>query len=577
MWNTAASILCSSSSSACSSSLSSSSRTAANILIRAHSNIQRQNYSCSRHSKAKPHYHHHHHTQSFPQSQISIAILASIAVSTGVCVVSDSSKATLADDSGGAGADSSTTTTKKKSNNKTSSSSQFRSRKLTTVIHPKKKYGSFATGGDKVKKKKGTENAQLALVARQKIIYPTELEYVATDDDDDDDDINNGFNGIKKKKKKKKSIKSTEDKEVNASVEDLMIGSHTCHGIEPSSYHHLIDPITETLNLFTSKINQDRGCVVLNYCPMPVPKNKKPTVNHHLFAVFDGHGDGGEFISEFVMNELIRLLGKHPDFDSTPKKALIETFLQIEDNIENDPFLEALYCGTTACVVLVRQNVLYIANIGDSRAILSRGMRRNKQADLPLYTPTASTRQTIELTQDQKPNLQSEKERIENEYGGYVSPGNSNTGIPARVWSSVDKRDLGLAMSRSLGDLSLKKSGVIATPVVSSYKLHGDEEFLVIASDGLWEYMDSEEVVDLVATASTTTASKTSSASEDDTSVSFSSSCNAKKASEALIKESAKRWRYYDGNYRDDITAIVIRLDKLREEQEENEKKKEGK
>lgn len=569
MWNTAASILCSSSSSACSSSLSSSSRTAANILIRAHSNIQRQNYSCTRHSKAKakPHYHHHHHhyTRSLPQSQISIAILASIAVSTGVCVVSDSSKATLADDSSsGAGAADSTTTTttKKKSNNKTSSSSQFRSRKLTTVIHPKKKYGSFAAGGDKVKKKKGTENAQLVapVVARQKIIYPTELEYVTTDDNDDDN-INSRFNGIKKK-----SLKSTEeeDKEVTASVEDLMIGSHTCHGIEPSSYHHLIDPITETLNLFTSKINQDRGCVVLNYCPMP----GGVSVKHHLFAVFDGHGDGGEFISEFVMNELIRLLGKHPDFDSAPKKALIETFLQIEDNIENDPFLEALYCGTTACVVLVRQNVLYIANIGDSRAILSRRMRRNKHvpADLPLHTPTASTtRQTIELTQDQKPNLQSEKERIENEYGGYVSPGNSNTGIPARVWSSVDKRDLGLAMSRSLGDLSLKKSGVIATPVVSSYELHGDEEFIVIASDGLWEYMDSEEVVDLVVAAST---------SEDDTSVSFSSCCNAKKASEALIKESAKRWRYYDGNYRDDITAIVIRLDKLRDEQEENEKKK---
>lgn len=569
MWNTAASILCSSSSSACSSSLSSSSRTAANILIRAHSNIQRQNYSCTRHSRAKvkPHYH-HHYTRSLPQSQISIAILASIAVSTGVCVVSDSSKATLADDSSsGAGAADSTTTTttKKKSNNKTSSSSQFRSRKLTTVIHPKKKYGSFAAGGDKVKKKKGTENAQLVapVVARQKIIYPTELEYVTTDDNDDDN-INSRFNGIKKK-----SLKSTEeeDKEVTASVEDLMIGSHTCHGIEPSSYHHLIDPITETLNLFTSKINQDRGCVVLNYCPMP----GGVSVKHHLFAVFDGHGDGGEFISEFVMNELIRLLGKHPDFDSAPKKALIETFLQIEDNIENDPFLEALYCGTTACVVLVRQNVLYIANIGDSRAILSRRMRRNKHdpADLPLHTPTASTtRQTIELTQDQKPNLQSEKERIENEYGGYVSPGNSNTGIPARVWSSVDKRDLGLAMSRSLGDLSLKKSGVIATPVVSSYELHGDEEFIVIASDGLWEYMDSEEVVDLVVAAST---------SEDDTSVSFSSCCNAKKASEALIKESAKRWRYYDGNYRDDITAIVIRLDKLRDEQEENEKKKEGK
>eukprot|EP00594_Rhizosolenia_setigera_P001585 CAMPEP_0178946810 /NCGR_PEP_ID=MMETSP0789-20121207/4490_1 /TAXON_ID=3005 /ORGANISM="Rhizosolenia setigera, Strain CCMP 1694" /LENGTH=558 /DNA_ID=CAMNT_0020626839 /DNA_START=189 /DNA_END=1865 /DNA_ORIENTATION=- len=554
MWNTAASILCSSSSLACSSSLSSSSRTAANILIRAHSNIQRQNYSCSRHSKAKanPHYN-CHYTRSLPQSQISIAILASIAVSTGVCVVSDNSRATLADDSSsGAGADSSTTTKKKSNNNKTSSSSQFRSRKLTTVIHPKKKYGSFAAGGDKVKKKKkGTENAQLvASVARQKIIYPTELEYVTTDDNDDDN-INSGFNRIKKK-----SLKSIEEEdiEVTASVEDLMIGSHTCHGIEPSSYHHLIDPITETLNLFTSKINQDRGCVVLNYCPM----SGGVSVNHHLFAVFDGHGDGGEFISEFVMNELIRLLGKHPDFESAPKKALIETFLQIEDNIENDPFLEALYCGTTACVVLVRQNVLYIANIGDSRAILSRRMRRNKHP--------STTRQTIELTQDQKPNLQSEKERIENEYGGYVSPGNSNTGIPARVWSSVDKRDLGLAMSRSLGDLSLKKSGVIATPVVSSYELHGDEEFIVIASDGLWEYMDSEEVVDLVVAAST---------SEDDTSVSFSSSCcNAKKASEALIKESAKRWRYYDGNYRDDITAIVIRLDKLRDEQEENEKKK---
>mmetsp|Transcript_10106 Transcript_10106/g.23380 ORF Transcript_10106/g.23380 Transcript_10106/m.23380 type:complete len:106 (-) Transcript_10106:33-350(-) len=97
-------------------------------------------------------------------------------------------------------------------------------------------------------------------------------------------------------------------------------------------------------------------------------------------------------------------------------------------------------------------------------------------------------------------------------------------------------------MSRSIGDHAVKDVGVIAEPTVTSTQISEKDEFVILASDGVWEFISSPEAVRIVG------------------------NCIAKGASKAcqtLIEAAANKWHQEEGNYRDDITALVIRLQGL--------------
>lgn len=127
---------------------------------------------------------------------------------------------------------------------------------------------------------------------------------------------------------------------------------------------------------------------------------------------------------------------------------------------------EAKNIGSTAVVALVSKTHLCVANCGDSRAVLSRaGM-------------------AYRMTRDHKPEIDDEQERITN-CGGKVLEFNG-------------KRVMGLlAMSRALGDHCLRDVGVIADPEVTIVGRRQQDEFLILASDGLWDALSDEEVCDL--------------------------------------------------------------------------------
>ena len=96
------------------------------------------------------------------------------------------------------------------------------------------------------------------------------------------------------------------------------------------------------------------------------------------------------------------------------------------------------------------------------------------------------------LAEDQNPNNPTEQARIEAS-GGFVSPP-PEPGLSARVWLDADFTQIGLAMARSIGDHAVSTVGVIAEPVVTDYELSTSDKFLIAASDGVWEFIDSEEV-----------------------------------------------------------------------------------
>ncbi|MCD9646719.1 hypothetical protein HAX54_036873 [Datura stramonium] len=128
--------------------------------------------------------------------------------------------------------------------------------------------------------------------------------------------------------------------------------------------------------------------------------------------------------------------------------------------------------GSTACVAIIQNIQLLVANAGDSRCVLSR------------------KGQAYDMSRDHKPDLQAEKERITNA-GGYVRCG--------RVNGSLN-------MSRAIGDMELKqnkslpaeKQIVTANPDIHTVELSNDDDFLVLACDGIWDCMSSQEVVDFV-------------------------------------------------------------------------------
>ncbi|CAL5361634.1 unnamed protein product [Camellia sinensis] len=128
--------------------------------------------------------------------------------------------------------------------------------------------------------------------------------------------------------------------------------------------------------------------------------------------------------------------------------------------------------GSTACVAIIRNNQLFVANAGDSRCVISR------------------KGQAYNLSRDHKPDLEAEKDRIV-KAGGFVQYG--------RVNGSLN-------LARAIGDMELKqnkslpaeKQIVTANPDVNTVELCDDDEFLVIACDGIWDCMSSQQVVDYV-------------------------------------------------------------------------------
>ncbi|CAL9243913.1 unnamed protein product [Arabidopsis halleri] len=198
-----------------------------------------------------------------------------------------------------------------------------------------------------------------------------------------------------------------------------------------------------------------------------------PHLSAHFFGVYDGHG--GSQVANYcrermhlaLTEEIVKEKPEFCDGDTWQekwKKALFNSFMRVDSEIE--PVAHAPETvGSTSVVAVVFPTHIFVANCGDSRAVLCRGK-----------TPLA-------LSVDHKPDRDDEAARIE-AAGGKVIRWNG-----ARVFGV-------LAMSRSIGDRYLKPS-VIPDPEVTSVRRVKEDDCLVLASDGLWDVMTNEEVCDL--------------------------------------------------------------------------------
>merc|ERR550514_963000 len=197
---------------------------------------------------------------------------------------------------------------------------------------------------------------------------------------------------------------------------------------------------------------------------------------------------------------------------------------------------ESVHCrhsGTTAVVAVLHENKITLASVGDSRAVLAQ----RKPGDA---TQAASK----DLTKDHNPDVPEEMARI-TAAGGFVKPATSD-GFSARVYLNPEFTQVGLAMARSLGDHCVKNAGVVAEPTIKTYDLdESTDVFFILASDGIWEFISSEFAVELAAANM------------------LAEGGDATAACQELILEAAAKWNEEEGDYRDDITCMVVRVNPL--------------
>ncbi|XP_061576600.1 integrin-linked kinase-associated serine/threonine phosphatase 2C [Cololabis saira] len=194
------------------------------------------------------------------------------------------------------------------------------------------------------------------------------------------------------------------------------------------------------------------------------------------FAVFDGHG--GSRASRFAAENLhLNLAQRFPtgdgDLDQLIKKCLLETFRQTDDDFLKKASSQkpAWKDGSTATVLLVVDDVLYVANLGDSRAVLCRTAGGDGRRAV-----------TLALSREHNPTIYEERMRIQRA-GGTVRDG----------------RVLGvLEVSRSLGDGQYKRIGVISTPDLRRCRLSANDRFILLACDGLFKVFSADEAVRFV-------------------------------------------------------------------------------
>ncbi|KIK69554.1 hypothetical protein GYMLUDRAFT_33926 [Collybiopsis luxurians FD-317 M1] len=209
---------------------------------------------------------------------------------------------------------------------------------------------------------------------------------------------------------------------------------------------------------------EDSHAAVLNF-------DEEKNGHNAFFAVYDGHG-GGSVAKYAGQNVHKKLLAEESYSAKQYELALKKAFLGTDEDILANPAHARDPSGCTAVAALVTDDKIYVANAGDSRSVIS--VKGEVKA----------------LSFDHKPTNESEKIRISGA-GGYVEYGRVNGN---------------LALSRAIGDFEFKKNYnlppekqiITADPDVTTHEIDPEDEFLVLACDGIWDCLTSQQVVNFI-------------------------------------------------------------------------------
>ncbi|MBI3988025.1 MAG: protein serine/threonine phosphatase 2C family protein [candidate division NC10 bacterium] len=178
-------------------------------------------------------------------------------------------------------------------------------------------------------------------------------------------------------------------------------------------------------------------------------------------GVYDGHG--GEAAVDLITRKLHERFWANLSKDSPPAEAMRQAYQQVDQELQDEE------TGATAGTFFLAGDRLTYAHIGDVRLVL------------------VSQDKASSLTRDHRVDHPKELERIR-KAGAQIS------------YPYIMMGDRGLMPTRSFGDTSFKSVGVIATPEVGTRRIQPTDRFLIVACDGLWDEVSTEEAGLLVRT-----------------------------------------------------------------------------
>jgi len=241
--------------------------------------------------------------------------------------------------------------------------------------------------------------------------------------------------------------------------------------------------------------NEDRVSITVNMNKPRGYYKKWPRVS--FFGIFDGHG--GEECSEYLRDNLHVLICHNNEyFPENIPEAIKLAFNKAEqhfiENIALDKNKELKdKSGSCAVILLIVDNKIYIANVGDSRCVLS--MENGKKF--------------IQVTKDHKPSEPEEMSRIKS-FGGKLYQTETLIKKSTNI-NLIGKKLIGpyrvspgnLSVSRTIGDIEakLEKYGgnpnvIIPKPDIFIYDLNKDDvDFFILGCDGIFDQLSSDEVI----------------------------------------------------------------------------------
>ncbi|KAE8124872.1 hypothetical protein FH972_019718 [Carpinus fangiana] len=201
------------------------------------------------------------------------------------------------------------------------------------------------------------------------------------------------------------------------------------------------------------------------------------------FAIYDGHG--GRLAAEYAQkhlhaNVLSAGLPRELLDVKAAKRAILDGFRKTDEALLQESAAGGWQDGATAVCVWVLGQTVFVANVGDAKAVVARsstvdGLQNQLEGVSPL--------KAIVLTREHKAIYPQERARIQ-KAGGTIS---SNGRLQGR-----------LEVSRAFGDRHFKKVGVVATPDFHSFDLTDREHFIILGCDGLWGVFGPNDAVDFV-------------------------------------------------------------------------------
>ncbi|XP_047944520.1 probable protein phosphatase 2C 6 isoform X1 [Salvia hispanica] len=223
---------------------------------------------------------------------------------------------------------------------------------------------------------------------------------------------------------------------------------------------------------------------------------------------------------------------KVPEMHIPLKNSMLKAFKLMDKELKLHPSIDC-FCSGSTTVALIKQGLdLIIGNVGDSRAVLATRDKDNVLA-------------AVQLTVDLKPNLPREAARIQKCKGRVFAL--QDEPEVARVWLP-NSDSPGLAMARAFGDFCLKDFGLISIPDVYHHHIIESDEFVILATDGVWDVLSNKEAVDIVASAP-----------------------GRGTAARALVDCATRAWRLkYPTSKNDDCAAVCLFLEHANESKPQN-------